>query len=1130
MRTEGRPFLLTALCLFISLLLAINIFIRCIPVRAHASEAEAAKDAEWAARVVSVEGTVEARRASETTWSPVHLDDTYREGDMVRVGENSRAAVVLQNGSVLRLDQNTVITFVSADREETLLLRVIGGSIHFFSRKPKKLKVITPFMNAAIGGTEFVIKVDSGGSSVSVFEGSVTTENEVGSLTLTGGQSAFAREGSAPESFVVVRPRDAVHWAIYYPPVLDFQRHDFAVRDHGDWAADVGRSIESYWENDIASAFSSLPKTSDGILDPRFFTYRAALLLSVGRVNEAETDIARALEIDPLHAPAFALQSVIAVAQNEKQKALELARKSTRMDPVSSGARVALSYAQQAHFDIKGALESLKNAVRLSPGNPLAWARLAELRLSMGDLDGAMEAARQAATLNPNLARVQTVLGFAYLTRIDIAQAKRSFLEAIRLGQGDPLPRLGLGLAKIREGQLGEGRREIEIAVVLDPNNSLIRSYLGKAYFEEKSNHRAKEQLRIAKDLDPMDPTPWFYDAIRKQTQNCPVEALEDLQKSIELNGNRAVYRSRLQLDQDLSARSASLAFIYDNLGFQQLALAEGWKSLSLDPVNYSAHRFLADSYAALPRHEIARVSELLQSQLLQPININPVQPKLAESRLFTLSPLGATDASLNEYNSLFNRNRFGFLSTVLGGNNNTVSEEMALSGLWGRVSGSIGQLHYESGGFRDNNDRDIDIYNVFTQVSLSPKTSLQAEYRHREFDRGDLTLIFDPTSFSRTFRQEDMDESLRLGLRHSFTPTSDLLVSLSGGTNDLLQRDILSGDFKIYMSEGQYLYHAERFSIISGLGYYREKGELTDLEAEETTTTKTRHTNFYLYSLFNFPRSVTWTMGASGDLFDVKTSGLSTKQFNPKFGVVWRPFSGTMLRAAAFRTLKRNLLSNQTIEPTNVAGFNQFFDDSNGVDAWRYGVGVDQKITRHLYAGAEFSQRDLTVKGLVFRFVDDEFVIETLEGDWAEQLLRAYLYWAPHPWFALGPEYQFEKFKRPDELMGEESIARLETHRLSLKVGFFHPSGFSMGLKPMYVNQKGSFGLKRFFVPNENLSDHFWVFDAFISYRLPHRWGIITLEGKNLLNKRFQFQDTDPLNPSIIPDRAILGRVTLAF
>ena len=113
------------------------------------------------------------------------------------------------------------------------------------------------------------------------------------------------------------------------------------------------------------------------------------------------------------------------------------------------------------------------------------------------------------------------------------------------------------------------------------------------------------------------------------------------MQKSIELNDNRAVYRSRLLLDEDLAVRSASLGRIYSDLGFQQLALVEGWKSVNIDPRNYSAHRFLADSYSVLPRHEIARVSELLQSQLLQPINITPVQPQLAESNLLILEGAG---------------------------------------------------------------------------------------------------------------------------------------------------------------------------------------------------------------------------------------------------------------------------------------------------------------------------------------------------------------------------------------------------------------------------------------------------------------------------------------------------------
>jgi tetratricopeptide (TPR) repeat protein len=225
------------------------------------------------------------------------------------------------------------------------------------------------------------------------------------------------------------------------------------------------------------------------------------------------------------------------------------------------------------------------------------------------------------------LSRTQTVLGFAQLAAIQLSQARESFEKAISFDQGDPLPRLGLGLAKIRAGELDAGSREIEVAASLDPGNALVRSYLGKAYYEEKRSPRDEREFGVAKQLDPNDPTPWFYEAIAKQTTNRPVEALQELEKARELNDGRAIYRSQLLLDSDAAARAASQARIYSELGFQQRALVEGWQAVSRDPSNFSAHRFLADSYGVLPRHEIARVSELLQSQLLAPVTNTPLQP-----------------------------------------------------------------------------------------------------------------------------------------------------------------------------------------------------------------------------------------------------------------------------------------------------------------------------------------------------------------------------------------------------------------------------------------------------------------------------------------------------------------------
>lgn len=1095
---------------------------------------------EWVAKMVSVQGDVQAKRKDTTPWEPAKLDDTYYPGDMIRVSEQSRAGIVLSNETVIRLDQNTTITFTGIEKEQTSLLDMLAGAIHFISRTPRTLKVNTPFVDATVEGTEFLLVVRDDKTLLTVFEGQVLATNQAGALSLTSGQSAVAKDGQAPTPYVVVRPRDAVQWALYYPPILSYRGEDFPDDGKNTWQEMIRESIPCYWDGDLAHAFSRIENAPNDIQDPRFFNYRAALLLTVGRVEAAYADVEKALNLAPGDSTATALQSIIATVQKENEKALKLAHKAVETNPDSATAYIALSYTHQANLHLEEALASLQEAVKRAPENGLAWARLSEIWLSLGNLDKALESAKKAVSFNPRIARIQTVLGYAYVTQIKIKESIKAFEKAIELDQADPIPRLGLGLAKIRKGKLKEGRREIEIAASLDPNQSIIRSYLGKAYFEEKRNKLAQDQFGMAKELDPLDPTPFFYDAIRKQTQNRPVEALQDLQKSIELNDNRAVYRSRMLLDSDLAARSASLARIYTDLGFQQLALVEGWKSTNADPGNYSAHRFLADVYSVLPRHEVARVSELLQSQLLQPINITPVHPQLAESNLFILEGTGPTDASFAEFNPLFNRNRLALQGSGVAGGNNTQGDEIVQSGVYDKLSYSIGQFHYETDGFRENNDQEVDIYNLFTQFSLSQKTSIQAEFRKHDSDRGDLQLRFDPDLFDETLRYEDKTNSVRLGFHHAFTPNSDLIASgiyVDSDSEAFTEfPDIFSlgleGKEDGFMNELQHLFRYEQFSIISGAGYvdtdFEETETITDFLTPATVTTvrdfDTRHTNFYIYSQIVFPESVTWTVGGSADFF--KDDLVDRDQWNPKFGLTWDILPNTTFRAAIFRTLQRSFTTNQTIEPTQVAGFNQLFDDSTGVDAWRYGAALDQKFSRTLYGGVEFSKRELKVP---FEFIDvSDNITGVDEADAKEHMGRAYLFWTPHPWLAASIEFLYERFENPDVIF-EELFSDLETFRMPLGISFFHPSGFIGRLKPAFIHQRGNFG-EPSVGPVESGEDQFWVVDASVGYRLPKRWGLVTIETKNLFDEEFQFQDTDPASPLVIPERLVLFRFTLAF
>jgi tetratricopeptide (TPR) repeat protein len=517
-------------------------------------------------------------------------------------------------------------------------------------------------------------------------------------------EQAIAKPGEAPRKVVIINPRDAVQWALYYPGIVSYRDYPLsgvkpellrerlaeaeyrvasspqdveAILGLGEVLFDLGRRTEaskafekalrlapqapqahaglgwvSLEEGKIeavleqfrrarpptlgalvgrANALYRLDRLEEALgviaeakrrfpASPLPRTQRALIYLIQGRVVEAQAELGQALTLDPGHALAHGLRSNIYLVQNQKERALEAAQQAIAANPLSPSAHLDLSLVKQAEFKLEEALRAARKAVELGPENAQALIQVSRLLFGRGEVGEAFDLAERARRLAPQDPVVLSTWGFLQLARGKVKEAIEVFDRAIEQDSTRGEPHLGKGLALFRRGKIEEGEKEMRIATLLEPKVSLYHSYLGKALYEVKEDKLAEQQFALAKELDPRDTTPYFYDAIRKHSVNRPVEAIHDLQKSIELNDNRAVYRSRLLLDEDLAARGAALGRIYRELGFQQQALVEGWESLSQDPTDYTAHRLLSDSYSVLPRHEIARVSELLQSQLLQPI------------------------------------------------------------------------------------------------------------------------------------------------------------------------------------------------------------------------------------------------------------------------------------------------------------------------------------------------------------------------------------------------------------------------------------------------------------------------------------------------------------------------------
>ena len=222
----------------------------------------------------------------------------------------------------------------------------------------------------------------------------------------------------------------------------------------------------------------------------------------------------------------------------------------------------------------------------------------------------------------------------------------------------------------------------------------------------------------------------------------------------------------------------------------------------------------------------------------------------------------------------------------------------------------------------------------------LSPQTSLQAEYRYRETEQGDLQLRFSrkPSPLARETGKKGTPTALVHG---DLSPSSTILGSFTHQDsnfslkNDQLTLPIDFIDVKIpehaLSAELQHLFHSRNVNLISGAGnfYVDRRIDITvgfrfpppfsivDV-VSSTVSRDSTHTNVYSYTYINALKHVTFTSGFSADFLSSDNPVVGHKApFNPKFGITWNPFPATTVRAAAFKALKRTLITNQTLEPS---------------------------------------------------------------------------------------------------------------------------------------------------------------------------------------------------------------------
>lgn len=1131
--------------------------------------------------LVALSGKVDVSISGTTAWSPGRTNEPLQVGDRIRTGRSSRATLRLSNRSVLRVFELTTLEIQAPPATgANAMLDVQSGAAYFFNRdRPLDTQFRTPSASGAIRGTEFNVAVDDAGATkVAMLDGEVDLTNDKGSVQLTHGEQAAVEKGKAPQKSPLLNAINVIQWTLYYPAILDLDELELDENAKGALSASLG----AYRAGDLLTGLADYPEGRSPASDPER-VFQAQLLLATGQVDEAERLLHQTARGSRAGALAIALEEMIATVKGQPPK---------RAAPRTLGTEwMAGSYAAQALHNLPEALKMAQSAAAVSPRSGFAQERVAEMEFSFGHTAPALAALEKSLELSPRNAQALALKGFALSAQNKLKAAAEYFDRAISVDSSLANGWLGRGLVRIKHNHVNEGRRDLEMAAALEPNRAFLRSYLGKAwsmdrYFQYTWNtHLADKEFGLAERLDPNDPTAWLYSALLDDQRNRISQAIDELEHSEDLNGNRLLYRSKLLLDQDQAVRSANLALIYEDAGFGDVATREATRSVEENYANYSAHLFLADSYDALidpqksnVRYETPWEDELLLANLLSPINAGVLSGNISQQ----------------EYSSMFEANRFGTISQTEYLGRGAWLEDGSQFGRFGDFAYSMEGYYYSDPGYRPNNSFENTDYSIEVKQRLSAQDTIFLEAEESDITSGDVNQYYfnNPAQFGSPvqtqFTQENQEEpNLILGYHRQWSPGNDSLVlyrtvqevytfsdpnfpipyeqQTGGGIfpTAFIVPTSYRDQTQLNSVEGQHILQTDMHRLIFGVRYQREGDQVADsltttlppLPAQPSLdTTFWRATGYAYYQLKLFD-TLRLTAGATYDAMrfpenianpPVSAQEEERNRLSPKAGIDWTPDNYTRVRAAYTESVAGVFNASSTlIEPSEIAGFNQVYRSIipeatvPGAVFDTLGVAADHKFPTRTYVSVEgdilHSRADQLLGVLTNSpgipvpdaISSEEQNLNVRERDFyanVDQLLGKYFsVGAGYHLTAADISYQNRLLGVPAAEAGAQYKLKNEAtlNQVTLFANYYLPCGFFSSIQLDWWKQADVD-----FYPEEP-GANFWQLNLFAGYRFPRRHVEIML---GLLNVTAQDFELDPLTYYVEPAHTRTFEASLKF
>lgn len=578
--------------LFFSLTLLIIFYI-------NASFAQSEKPA---GRIISLSGNVTIeKRGVASSASPFQSLDV---GDVVVTGRGARAAIILRDESLLKLNSNSRITIknvissikpVSTGAPDKTQLKHEAGEVWIRTKnRPGKMEIDTKSGSAAIRGTELHIYATEDKTLLTLLDGSAELSNQFGSVLVAQNEQGEATPNSAPlkRTLTIEETENAVQWIFYFPANLKLKEQI------------IDTSLETLTKNYKENPSNAEPKTLLGIKKLISRNYEEALNL----FDEANT-------VNPNS------------ATNHLMKA-----------------RALFVLHRQ-----KEALLAIDQAINLDPNWYLPRAEKSKLLLSQGDLVKADKEAKGAISLDSNAPEAWLSLGEVQYAFGKIKDARTSFDKALNTDSNLAEAHIGKGKTLLSSFHNDEALDEFLSAVLLEPGLSRAHLYLGQAYYQLNQTDKAITEIEDARKIDPKDPLVLNSLSVIYDVAHRYGEALELDEKTIDITPN--LLESGARQSRNLSVASGNLGIQPLRFGLTDWAFFQANQALRENPIDGASHFTLGTIYNSnkvepvLPKGEGSGVG---QAQL-----------STGQVRGLRGTNLGGVNArtSTNEFNSGLNFN-----------------------------------------------------------------------------------------------------------------------------------------------------------------------------------------------------------------------------------------------------------------------------------------------------------------------------------------------------------------------------------------------------------------------------------------------------------------------------------------